>query len=298
MTTVLADLGGTHLRLARADRPHDISKFVIADYPGLESVLQSYESSITTLYLATAIHPRGGVIEDKRFSGESRWTIRLDHLQRALNISNLEIYNDLEAAAHALPYLSEGEKTLLLEPDSPDCHFPYPPKLLVGIGTGIGHAYLFEKPGHAPFVQRTHGGHIPAMAVTTDQQEALEAVRASHTLSRDLIVEDLVSGHGLANLRAIAGQDRAITLFWEFLGLYCNALTALTGAYGGVYLTGGVMDELSPRARSEWLNSFCRYFRRPMVPVVMESMGATPIYYVQETNMPVAGLSALTQRKS
>jgi len=294
LTVVLADLGGTHLRLARAADPRKSHKYKIADYPAIDTVLKDFAPDISALYLAAAIHPRGGIIEDKRFGDKSHWTIDLSKLQDALSLQKLLVLNDLEAAAHALPDLMGDDLTTIVPAAEEQVHFDHPPKLLVGIGTGIGHAFLFEKAGHVPFVQRTHGGHVPAMAVSDEQKSLVARLASSSTHGRDLIVEDIVSGSGYANLLTLTSEDHALRLFWEFLGVYCNALVSLCGAYGGVYLTGGVVDEMMAANKID-AASFARFFNRPMVPVVVESLSSTPVYYCREPNMPIVGLAKLAQ---
>lgn len=296
MSRVLADLGGTHLRLARAETPAEIRKYTLEEFDGLDSALKSFAPDITQLYLASAIQPRGGIIEDRRFGDKSRWTIDLPKLQDRLSLQKLLVLNDLEAAALALPGLSGDDLAPLLPALKEQIHFDHPPKLLVGIGTGIGHAFLFEKAGHEPFVQRTHGGHIPMLAESGEQKEIVAGMTADNKRGRDLIVEDIVSGTGYANLLEIMPEDRALRLFWEFLGLYCNALVSACGAYGGVYLTGGVADEMIGACKID-MTSFETYFRRPetrpTVSVVVESLASVPVYYCREKNLPIAGLSTL-----
>ena len=269
-------------------------KYKIADYPDIETVLREFAPDVAALYLAAAIHPRGGIIEDKRFGDKSHWTIDLGKLQDKLALQKLLVVNDLEAAAHALPELTGDDLSLLLPAAEEQIHFDHPPKLLVGIGTGIGHAFLFEKAGHTAFVQRTHGGHVPAIAVSDEQKSIVARLAAVSTHGRDLIVEDIVSGSGYANLLSLTSEDHALRLFWEFLGLYCNALVSLCGAYGGVYLTGGVVDEMTAAHKID-AGSFGEFFHRPMVPVVVESLASTPVYHCREPNMPIVGLSKLAQ---
>lgn len=295
MTIVLADLGGTHLRLAKADDHRSVAKYKIADYPDIETVLRDYAPDIAALYLAAAIHPRGGVIEDRRFGDKSHWTIDLARLQDTLSLQKLLVLNDLEAAAHALPALTGEDISVILPAVEGTVHFDHPPRLLVGVGTGIGHAFLFEKAGQEPFVQRTHGGHMPALALSDEQKDIAGRLAQINTRGRDLIVEDIVSGSGYANLLSLMPEDRALRLFWEFLGLYCNALVSMCGAYGGIYLTGGVVDELNAAGKID-AQSFSSFFNRPMVPVVVESLAATPIYYCCDPNMPITGLATLVQR--
>lgn len=295
MTILLADLGGTHLRLARTHDIKNVEKFVIADYPNIEGVLKGYEEKITMLYLAAAIQPINGVIEDKRFGDKSHWSIEIQKLKTALNIKDIIIVNDLEAAAYGISKLKGGQTQSIISPQNDQTHFINPPKLIVGIGTGIGHALLFEKSGHDSFVQRSHGGHMPIAIITDEQRDILDKINDLKTKGRDLIVEDIVSGNGLTNLKNLVGSDIALRLFAEFLGIYCNILVSVTGAYGGVYLTGGVMNELIGRKQFDE-DAFTKFFLRPMVPVVNECLGATPVYYTREENMPIMGLYVLSQQ--
>lgn len=288
MTIVLADLGGTHLRLARLDDAQSIVKYKIANFPSLESVLQDFAPDISGLYLASAITPLNDIIEDKRFSGDSHWRIDLNALKQSLK--TLKVLNDLEAAAYGLAAVALDQMTTLLPATVAQIHFDAPPKLLIGIGTGIGHAFLFEKKGAKPFVQRTHGGHIPAYGITQEQRDVIDLLQSHNKLPRDLIMENIIGGKGLWTLGDLIGKDKALKFFWEFLGLYCNNLVSTCGAYGGVYLTGGIMDDMAEE-KSIDAESFGRYYRRPMVDVVVEGLAATPVYYCHEVNLPILGLS-------
>ncbi len=292
MSVVLADLGGTHLRLARATSPRDVAKYKIADHGGIEELLHAFEPDISALFLASAIHPRDGVIEDKRFGDRSHWYINLEDLKRRLRLERLVVLNDLEAAAYALPVLEGDDLCALLPAQYSQSPFENPPRLLIGIGTGIGHAFVFEREHAAPFVQRSHGGPIPVLALSEEQRGLVKVLEQNNTRGRDVIVEDIVSGYGISALKAITDEETALRVFWESLGLYCNNIVSVAGAYGGIYLTGGVMDELFAAGKVD-MDSFKNYFLRPMVPIVTESLAATPVYYCRQPNMPLIGLSSL-----
>lgn len=296
MKTILADLGGTHLRLADAAAPDIIKKYKIFDYPDIETVLKEFSPEISVLYMATAIHPRQGVIEDKRFEEKSHWTINLADLKTELGLEKIKIFNDLEAATYSLSQLRGEQLGVFVRATENSPHFESPPRLLVGVGTGIGHAYLFEKPNALPLVQRSHGGHIPPIAISNEQKDIVKEVERTKSDGRDVIVEDIVSGTGIQRLEEIAGTQDALRLFWEFLGIYCNSLVSACGAYGGVYLTGGVMDELFEAGKYEE-EAFKKYFIPRLVPVVVESLSSTPVYYCKERNMPILGLHNLIGRK-
>lgn len=292
MSIVLADLGGTHLRLARADSPSDIQKFKIADHPTFESVLRDYAPDITALYLASAITPLNGMIEDKRFGDHIHWRIDLS----ALGCKTI-VLNDLEAATYGLSILKDDQVQTLLSAKVPQVHFDHPPKLLIGIGTGVGHAFLFEKYGAKPFVQRTHGAHVPAFGVTDDQQEIIALLKSKLPHDRDLIMENIIGGNGLWTLGELVGKDKATRAFWEFLGIYCNMLVTGAASYGGVYLTGGIIDDMIDEQAID-AETFEHYFIRPLVEVVVEGLSATPVYICRDVNLPIQGLSHYAREAS
>lgn len=287
MVSVLADLGGTNLRLAKGDDPENIATFLIRDYPSFESVLDSYAPDISSLYMASAITPLKDIIEDRRFKEDAHWRIDLAVLKRRMRV---KILNDLEAAAHGLVRVDNGTLPLLLKPSADQTQFSCPPKILVSVGTGIGHAFIFEKPGWPPLVQRTHGGWIPPMAVTGEQRDVTERMRGRIPAGRDLVMEDLSSGNALWGMQELFGKKDGARLFWEFLGLYCNALATAAGAYGGIYLSGGVIDDMAADHSFD-ADSFKTYFIRPVVASVMESLSATPVRYCHNVNLPVLGLA-------
>lgn len=287
MSVVLADLGGTNLRLSK-DGGKTIQKFAIADYKSLDDVLGEFVPDISALYLASAITPLDNIIEDKRFSDDSHWRIDLAALG-----CKVSVLNDLEAAAYGLSILPADQTKVLLKATAPQRQFVSPPKLLIGIGTGIGHAFLFEREGQKPFVQRTHGGHVPAFAVTKEQRAIIDRLIAKHSLDRDFIMENVIGGKGLWTLIDDIGKDAATSFFWEFLGLYTNMVVSLTGSYGGVYLCGGVMDDMVQQAAIDE-EGFAEFFRRPMVASVTESLAATPVSYCADINLPILGLSVFS----
>lgn len=287
MSVILADLGGTNLRLARAEKPDAISTFLIKDHISFESVLDNFAPDAQKLLLASAITPLEGVIEDVRFDRTAHWRIDLKQLAKRMSVS---VLNDLEAAAYGLTRLDQKSLPLLCKPTAEQTQFSCPPKILISIGTGIGHAFVFEKPGWPPLVQRTHGGWIMPFGATDEHFRIIDTMRAHKDRGRDFIMEDIVSGHGLWTLQDLIGKPDATRLFWEFLGLYCNTLATVSGGYGGIYLTGGIIDDMAADKAFD-SDSFRRFFVRPLAASVVESLSATPVYYCHDINMTILGLS-------
>ncbi len=287
MSVILADLGGTNLRLARGDSPYDIKTYQIKDFPSFETVLGDFESDITSLFLASAVTPLGGIIEDDRFVKAAHWRIDVNDLSKHMHVT---VLNDLEAAAYGLAAIDSKNLSELLKPSSPQTQFSHPPKLIVSIGTGIGHAYIFEKPNMPPFVQKTHGGWITPFGIGSEHQKIMDLMRRKADGGRDPIMENIVSGHGFWTLQKEIGKEDATRLFWEFLGLYCNTLATTAGAYGGLYLTGGIIDDMVLDKTVD-VKSFEKFFIRPLASSVVESLSSVPVYYCHDINLPVLGLS-------
>ncbi len=87
-------------------------------------------------------------------------------------------------------------------------------------------------------------------------------------------------------------QPKAIALFFEFLGLYAQNLVSVMGFYGGVYLTGGVIDYLIKNELADW-NSFEKFLRPAMVNVVKQRLNSCPVKYILHDELPLLGLSTL-----
>ena len=288
MSVVLADLGGTNLRLARAENLSAISTFLISDYLSFESVLDQFAPDASVLYLASAVCPLDDIIEDTRRTEIQRWRIDLMALHGRMKVI---VLNDLEAAAYGLPCVDLGVLPLLLAPSittPPD--FSGSSKILIGIGTGIGHAIVFEKPDGTTMVQQTAGGWIVPFSVTSEQHAVIDAMRDRVSIERDLVMEDFASGRGLWTMREMMEEKKALRLFWEFLGLYCNTLATTTGSYGGLCLSGGIIDDMVENDEFDQ-ETFREFFIRPSAPSVVKRISSTPVWYCHNTNLPILGLA-------
>jgi len=162
-------------------------------------------------------------------------------------------------------------------------------------------------------VQRTHGGHIPAAALSEDQGLILRVLR-QQTNSELISYENLISGPGLFAIYkagcAIAGTapkfetsrelfkhlgdselDNTLRLFHEFFGLFAAGVVMTAHGYGGLYLTGGVLDRIMA-ADCFKLESFERYFHLPSVDSVRLDLARTPIAYITTPVLTMKGLLA------
>ena len=308
-----ADVGGTHVRLGlvRADgagRPQDISEYrqyLCADYPGLAEIFETYLRQLPGVavrrgVIASAGHPLedGSVI-----SANLPWKLVPAAIRDRLGFDELRVVNDFEALAHAVAGLGEDQSQRLAGPASASRRGPI---LVLGPGTGLGAAIWI--PHHTgPIVLASEAGQA-ALAVGNPRELALLAQMLrgrSHVPA-----EHALSGPGLLNLyraacavrgseprlatpsavttAALGGTDadalEALQLFCGLLGSFCGDLALACGAYGGVYLAGGILSQLGDfLLRSDFVARFLD--KGPM----REALQCIPVRLVEHGQLGVIG---------
>lgn len=268
---LLADIGGTHARFALyrvGAREADVPLFrqVVEAEEDLTflQALQDFLGNggnprISAAALAIAAPVRGRVI---RMTNRG-WQIDIPALEQELDSPELLLLNDFTAQALALPVLEAEDCERLndrtVQADSP--------KALLGPGTGLGMAALLPlgEGDWRPVVGE--GGHMTQAALNDEQAHVLAALRAR---LGHVSVERVVSGPGLVNLYHALAERReteadlddpaevvrraeqldcpisraAVRLFTEFLAISAGNAALAYGAFGGLYLSGGVLQHL------------------------------------------------------
>lgn len=299
---ILSDIGGTYARFAveEGGRPGAIVKYRAADYATFEDALAAFcaERGIKgggELLIATAAYEDGKVW---RFVNRNIWVLDPDAMVKA-GWKPVVMLNDFAAATWGLKNIGKDDVEILKAGVQGDL-----PKVLLGPGTGLGLGYLY--PGH---VQRTHGGHMVAAAITEEQNAVIGQLQKEKKI---VVYEHLVSGPGLQNIHAalcaIAGKKNnferaedilthaedkivkeALRLFHEFFGLFAQNAVLCGHAYGGLYLTGGMTDRLIERGLFDF-QLFEKFFVLPVADQVTRDMDATPVYHVTHPALAMKGL--------
>lgn len=260
MTCLLADIGGTNTRCAitGADgEPERIRCFSNADFAGPVSLLEQYLASVGSVQrplrgaIAVAAPIRGEYIEMINID----WSWSTEALATQLELANLRVLNDFEALAYALPEFGEDQLLKLgggvARPDKP--------KAVLGPGTGLGVAGLF--PGERGWEAISgEGGHVTMAACDAREDRLIHAARAQFG---HCSAERLISGAGLSFLHrtlhdcaelpsaeigrlAAAGDARAsesLEVFFLLLGTVAANLAVTLGAFGGIYIGGGIVPK-------------------------------------------------------
>lgn len=311
LNTVLADIGGTHVRFALAggQEIQNPQKLKSSDYDGFLEALLYYLDEVggkaERIMAASAAWPdEKGVYT---FSNHSGWDFDPAAIREA-GYQIDRVYNDFEAASYGALSLP-GEQVKVLRSGRDGREYP---RVICGPGTGCGLAYALPKDSVGWRVQSTFGAHM-LPACFREDQHAVAIAAARLSTERDVLkYEHLCSGRGFPLLHKavcqvfnlpISGEtaadivenikeeaaEKTLGYFHEFLGLFINSAVVTTHGYGGVYLNGGMLDRLMERK----LFSFDRIEQSMMVPMidyVDHVLKQVPVYYVSDPYLALHGL--------
>ena len=207
-------------------------------------------------------------------------------------IPKVVVVNDLAAAAQGIDVLEPRDLATIQEGDAD----PHSPIMVMGVGTGLGIAYLVPtEDGGGYRVVPGEGGHSGFSPAGVPQAELCHAIVTAHGRCS---AEDVCSGKGLTHVFAFmrtqhayevgesedpitaewiaakaaegdAAADAALELFVECMGTIAGDHALSVMARGGVYLTGGVIARMHERIKSgRFSEMFCA--KGPMSAALMK----------------------------
>ena len=207
------------------------------------------------------------------------WSVDGGVVVNRCGIAKVKVVNDLEATARGLALLPDREMKTI----QPGRAVALAPCVVMGVGTGLGVAYLISR-GQRYQAVPGEGGHATFAPVTPQQVELVHAIREAKGRVSN---EDILSGTGLTRIfefvmargdagipspdacrpdriskEAMEGADpmasTALDLFIECIGSVAGDHALNVMAQGGVFLTGGIVAKILPRVKSErFLAAFC-----------------------------------------
>jgi len=273
---LLADVGGTHTRLALQDDGElfrNIETLENAKFSGLGEVLRFYlarhaavaNPDCAALAVATPVTGDAVVLTNLD------WQISAAELCADLGLRKVQLVNDFAALARAVPVLAENEWLQIGKGRRVvDAAIG-----VIGPGTGLGVAAAVPKGGQW-LILAGEGGHTSLAATTDEEAEVIKRLRLRFG---HVSAERALSGPGLINLyqalggseasplprsvsdAALTGEDpvavRALALFFALLGSAAGNLALTLGARGGIYLGGGILPRLlEPLRKSAFRERF------------------------------------------
>ena len=195
------DVGGTKTLLGlfegSSGRPKAVAvdEFTTLDYDGLETIVTRFlaERGVSSQDLSAASLGVAGAITDQvAHLTNVPWRVRASSLKTALDLDRVQILNDLEALAYAVPVLTMDEIAVLQE----GVRVASGNMAVIAAGTGLGEAMLLNIDGQ--FVPgESEGGHADFSARTARE---LELVAALIRVYGRVENENVLSGPGLLNL--------------------------------------------------------------------------------------------------
>ncbi len=307
MAKLLADIGGTYMRLALSE---DGKSFVRDPQKIKTENFRSSEEALLSFVQTEHYNPSDIDMIAIAQSGQNKWLIDATSVSHIFPKAQLELVNDFEANAMGLvsPTPDElmhlaGAKTL---PDATR------PRAVIGSGTGLGLAYIAPN-GPNGYVQATHGGHMLPALVGQEQIDLFVDLQYFKTDKTIPIYEDALSGNGLMNIYKILSGRRhldceyhdthhmlaegrnnplvqmALKYYHEILGQFAHQAVAFGAAYGGLFLTGGITDRLMGHNLFD-TTAFLAGFYQNTVPVVLNDIKSTPVFWVKDEFISLKGL--------
>ena len=292
---LVADIGATSSRCAICcdGELNDIRTFRNQDQTGVVELLSAYLAELEEKPTACALAVAAPIDGDSVTMINRNWAFDRAAIE-ALGLDRVEIFNDFHAIAYALPHFTNdtrveiGQATKYREGNI----------AVLGPRSGLGmSAWISGKSAMCG-----EGGHI-SVSGRDDYEDRIIATlreRFGHVSA-----ERILSGPGLMALyEAIHGEkpssSEAITRypddernratlnqFFLFLGSVAAELALITGAYGGIYIAGGIVPAIVSvaqasgfRERFENKNRYHDYMR------------AIPTWVITDPYPGLTGLSA------
>ncbi len=266
---LLGDLSsGSYVQLALADagsRPGAVQTYACASLDDFEGAVSDFlaehgDPRLMAGAFSTSGWDMDGQIDLVHFG----FTLKRSRLTQLLNVPAVKLVNNFVAEALAIPILEAHERQHICGTEIPPGHVV----AVIGPMTGLGGAFLSPN-GHGGWVaNHCEGGHADFAPRTELEIEILRVLMRKYGhVSR----EHAVSAKGLRELwgclATIEGDDAGTPSIEEILALACvgDARAAkavrlqteiyagaaadfalMTGARGGVYLSGSFLETLGP----------------------------------------------------
>ena len=269
---LLADIGGTYARftLEVAGGVFDhAASLRCADHADLHAAITAYLSRLPADLAQSVAHAAIAIANpvegDRVRMTNYHWEFSIEQLRQRLNLDALVVVNDFTALAMALPRLKASQRRQVGGGAAREASVIG----LIGSGSGLGVSGLIPA-GDGWVALGTEGGHSSFAPI--DEREILIL---RHALARHPHVsfERLLSGPGLELIhaalagnpgpagkparplgapevtrRALDGNDalcrEALDAFCAILGTAASNLALTLGAFGGIYIGGGIVPRL------------------------------------------------------
>ena len=322
--TILAgDIGGTKTLLGlfacnnHRPEPLVITRYSTQDYEDARTILRDFicKHAHDTNINAATLGVAGPVRNTSCDLTNIPWRIDSTTISDVLNIDlpNIQLINDVEAMAYAIPVLGSDEVTTLQEGNAD----PQGNAVLIAPGTGLGASVTTKfnnclvsiagELGHTDYAPRTpqeilflktiikqfgrasyehvlSGRGLSLLHIFTHKAKPCEVINSTDTPRAD----DITTA---ANGNKCSRCASALDMFTSTLGSESGNLALRSLATGGVYIGGGIAPKLLNRLKS---NTFLDAFRAkaPMEHILSD----IPIHVVLSENLALLGAAVVSSQ--
>lgn len=305
MTIILAaDVGGTKTILGLYTFENNKlllqmqERYESSRFKSFSQVLQTF-LSVAKLPIDIAVLACAGPIEKRKVKLTNlNWIINADDIERKFHIDRVELINDLQGIAYAVPEIPL-QRLFSLNRNKPDTSGN---KAILAPGTGLGMATLVHcrQEWHAV---PSEGGHAD-FAPTDEIQTQLLAYLAR---KGQVDIESVLSGQGILNIyyflkkngtnetkptaedisiAAIERKDKlsvkTMKVFVSILERTAANLALQSIATGGVYFAGGIIPKIIPLLKN-FNKQFCHKGK------MQRLLRKIPVFVVTDENAAVRG---------
>lgn len=314
LQALVADVGGTNIRLAIADLADltidHVQTYRCADFAKIEDAISQYLSFIEFEIHFACIDVACPVTGDLVDLTNNHWSFSQRELAAKFGFEKLIVINDFTAIAMAIPELGDADKVQI----GGNAAESQKPIAIFGAGTGLGVAHLVHS-GQKWLALGGEGGHVDFAPTDAEQVQILEHLQHKYTT---VSAEQLLSGLGLVQiyqaLCAIHGQPdknyqpaditnhginetdemamKAMSAFCRILGSFGGNLALTMATFGGVYIAGGIVPRfIEYLQKSEFRSRFEAKGRfQPFVANI-------PVYVVTEAQPGLLGCAAYLKQE-
>ena len=315
---IVADIGGTNARFGIATGAKSQNQRLIieqqkvyacSDFNSFETLFKNYLSLVSSIKGLFPKHAciaiAAPIVKDTITMTNLDWSFSSNALCLESNMKKVHFINDFGALAYATLSLKPSElKTIYSSKTPPSASQA---RAIIGPGTGLGIAGLVYTPsGWHPVCGE--GGHV-SFAPTTALQHEIKSTLTTTLNTQHISVENLLSGPGLVNLYqaiciihntdinsytakeiselAITKSDEycvtTLKVFTQILGASAGDVALSMGAFGGVYLSGGILPKIIDAIDTKIFKE--HYLNKGVKQGLLESI---PVYLV---NTPLPALT-------
>lgn len=285
---LVGDIGATKVRFALFDNSNNtferlnMIEFQSNLFTNLEAILQNYLKTIDVYLTCAVFGVPGPVIDGEVKTTNLPWIVNIETLKKTLSLSCLNIVNDLESVATAIPFLEDSQiKTIYQSNNIGLKHRSLSKIAVIAPGTGLGQCFLYltdkkEKIRKLPLVFPSEGGHVDFAPRNKVEMDLLNYLKKKY---QHVSYEHILSGIGIRNIyhffrensnlaeptelkQRLINEDfgkvvtetalnkkdlvclQTMNLFLSVLGAQAANLALTYFSTGGVYISGGIPPKI------------------------------------------------------